>query len=242
MISVDDRPCKLAAGRGRPRQRCRSLVATLVAAYRSSALGLHTEGHRLPRARGPWITGYRATSLNHFLPRARSPARGVKPDRSATSPVAKLSLGVPKRCQVTALQRLGPRCARPQPPAPSYAMLGKRHSILVSGGTKPTGSCRCVRSAEAALPTCATLQDREPVACSYSHVCNPSLAHAREPNTAVKNGVGGQLRSLARAGAKAEARGGVCVMIYLLMPMPTPRTPISRPTSPPCLSSPERWR
>jgi hypothetical protein len=42
-------------------------------------------------------------------------------------------------------------------------------------------------------------------------------------------------RLLARAGAKGE--GGVCVMIYLLMPTLTPR-----PTPPPWLSSLERWR
>src|SRR5581483_7689780 len=36
-------------------------------------------------------------------------------------------------------------------------------------------------------------------------------------------------RLLARAGAKAEARGGVCVMIYLLMPTLTPRKPTPRP-------------
>ncbi len=50
--------------------------------------------------------------------RASSWAPEVTPGHWCDSPVARLSRGAPKRCQVTALQRLGPRCARPQPPRP----------------------------------------------------------------------------------------------------------------------------
>ncbi len=64
MISAPDRLCKLLAGPAKPRGPCRSLVATPVAAYRSSARAWHTEGHRLPRARGAMDHRLQATSLN----------------------------------------------------------------------------------------------------------------------------------------------------------------------------------
>ncbi len=150
MISAPDRLCKLLAGPAKPRGACRSMVATPVAAYRSSALGLHTEGHRLPCARGAMetpvrllrrlprpapcarghgspATGYVA-KLSPQSRRASSASSGVKDGRTYNPPVARLSLGYQSGAR-SPHSRAGPSLrSAPAARAPSDATLvGQQH-------------------------------------------------------------------------------------------------------------------
>ncbi len=192
MISAPDRPCKLLAGPVKPRQRCRSLVATLrswrievvpgLGTPKATACPVRAEPWRLrsgsfagflglPRALGAMDHRLQATSLNFSL-------RGGEPVlwRAGSNPAAGAILQWP-RClwghqsgaksphsKGWALAALGP-----SRPAPSDAIFERGYSNAASGGTKRTRSCRCVRTAEAALPTHAALEDRSTVPRSYPH-------------------------------------------------------------------------